>query len=372
MNAVQQYLGVNIDKIMSLEMRDQRPAQGTTALLYEAARNHQGAPLTMLAALQLVQRVDKGRVVYFFTGAGVPKHLPAGETDGPLGTAALARTLTYGLGAVPVVFTHPDYLDNVAAVLIAAGVGIRALDDAKEIPRTAALLPFPAGDGAAEYAVEALNRDHPAAMIAIEALGPNRVGVTHTSEGLPGDPSRPPFEHFVDAADPLGTLTIGVGDNGNEIGFGVIYDQVRAIRPYAAECRCPCGGGMATRVATNVHVAAGVSNWGAYGIAACVAALLGRPELLHDAEIEQFMLHEAIRTGAGGGGMHPLSVDGLPLRVHVAVLELMRAVIVEGLKPARVRGYSTRAPSNTALRPDVSPRPQGAVRVMTREQRRTK
>jgi D-glutamate cyclase len=96
---------------------------------------------------------------------------------------------------------------------------------------------------------------------------------------------------------------------------------------------------MATRVATDVHVAAGVSNWGAYGIAACLAALLGRPELLHDAEIERFMLHESVRTGAGGGGLHPLSVDGLPLTVHIAVLELMRSVVVEGLKPARHRGF---------------------------------
>lgn len=340
MNKLQTYIGENIDKIMSLEMRDQRPAQGTTALLYRAAREHFGAPLTMLAAMSIAEVVKKGSVAYFFTGAGLPKFLPVGETDGPLGVAAVARILTYGFGAIPVVFTHPDYLENVQAVLNAAGVGVRSLSEVAEVPYAGAVLPFSADELASRRAEEALARDHPAVMIAVEALGPNQLGVAHTSEGMQSGPSRPPFEHFIDAAGKHDVLTIGVGDNGNEIGFGTIFDQVRAIRPYAAECRCPCGGGMATRVATSVHVAAGVSNWGAYGIAACLAALLERPDLLHDAETERFMLQESVRTGAAdGAGTHTLSVDGLPLQVQIAILELMRAVVVHGLKPPRKRGF---------------------------------
>lgn len=340
MSQFQRHVGDNIDKIMSLEFRDRRPAQGTIAMLYEAARTHHGRPLTMLAAMRITDRVTRGSVVFLLTGAGDPRHVPVGETDGPLGAAGLARALAFGLGAVPIIFTHPDYVDNVRAVVTACGVALRPIEAVVETPCSAAVVPFQAGAEAADRARAAITRNPPAAMVAIEVLAPNQHGVAHTAEGLPADPARAPFERFIELGAQRGILTIGIGDNGNEIGFGLIEDQVKAVRPCAAKCRCPCGGGLASSVATDCLVAAGISNWGAYGIAACLAALLERPDVLHDAEAERFMLHEAIRTGGvDSSGSPTLAVDGVPLAIHLAVLELMRGVVVHGLKPARKRAF---------------------------------
>jgi hypothetical protein len=48
----------------------------------------------------------------------------------------------------------------------------------------------------------------------------------------------------------------------------------------------PGGTALATRVATDVLVAANTSNWGAYGIVAALAAILSRPEIMHGPDDE--------------------------------------------------------------------------------------
>ena len=88
-------------------------------------------------------------------------------------------------------------------------------------------------------------------------------------------------------------------------------------------------------------VVAGTSNWGGYGVAAALAAVLGRPELLHSADVDRRMLEECVRTGAADGatGRHTLSVDGTSAITQTSVLELMRAVITVGLMPPRQRPF---------------------------------
>jgi hypothetical protein len=77
---------------------------------------------------------------------------------------------------------------------------------------------------------------------------------------------------------------------------------------------------MATVVATDVLVVAGTSNWGAYGIEACLAAIAGKPDLIHSARVEQFMLEECVRTGGvdGSTGRQILQVDGTSMEVQFA------------------------------------------------------
>jgi thiamine pyrophosphate-dependent acetolactate synthase large subunit-like protein len=72
-----------------------------------------------------------------------------------------------------------------------------------------------------------------------------------------------------------GVLTVGIGDGGNEIGMGNIYDTVRKVVPYGDQCKCPAKCGIADSTLVDVTVVATVSNWGAYGIEACLAALSG-------------------------------------------------------------------------------------------------
>src|SRR5258707_3766177 len=79
--------------------------------------------------------------------------------------------------------------------------------------------------------------------------------------------------------------TTGIGDGGNEIGMGKIpWDVIRR--------NIPNGGLVACRVPTDHLIVCGVSNWGAYGLAAGVAFFRGQK-----AEPPIFVL--------GGGRGHP-------------------------------------------------------------------
>ena len=95
-------IGENIDRLCTVEMRPQGMPRGKIHRLYEAARRKQnGRPLTLLAAEKLRAALKPGDYVILATGAGVPPWMPAGETDGPVGIAALGRALVMGLGARP-------------------------------------------------------------------------------------------------------------------------------------------------------------------------------------------------------------------------------------------------------------------------------
>jgi hypothetical protein len=247
--------------------------------------------------------------------------------------------LATGIGAVPILVTEAEYVENIAATALASGMGIRDFEVARRVPGTCAVAPFPSDDRASPVAEEYFELYQPQAIVAIEKLGPNAAGVTHTATGLPASRSRARVEVLFDLAASRGILTVGVGDNGNELGFGTIQEAVRKRKEYGTVCRCPCGQGIATRVSADVLVVGGTSNWGAYGIASATAAILGGPALIHSAEVERRMLEECVRMGAADGavGRHTLTVDGTPSTTQVALLELMRNVITTGLMPPRKR-----------------------------------
>ena len=93
---------------------------------------------------------------------------------------------------------------------------------------------------------------------------------------------------FEDAAP--GVVTIGIGDGGNEIGMGSIpWTELARRLPE------PHGGKIACRVPCDWTILAGVSNWGGYALAAAVAYLEGRVEILEPwTGAQQFAWLEAI------------------------------------------------------------------------------
>jgi hypothetical protein len=138
---------------------------------------------------------------------------------------------------------------------------------------------------------------------------------------------------LVEQARRQSALSIGIGDNGNEIGFGLIEKAVREVKPYGDKCQCSCGMGIASAIETDVLVSANISNWGAYGVEAMLAALLGVPALLHSAETETAMLEAAVDAGAldGSTGGKRMAVDGCGLDVQQAELTMLRAILENGL-----------------------------------------
>lgn len=323
-------VGENVDRLCTLELRPLGSSHGVIHPLYEAARQKIGEPLAMAAAKRLHEVVEPSDVVILTTGVGIPMFMPKGETDGPIGLAALARILAEGLGAVPIVLTEEAQVDVIAATVVAAGLGVRSVEESQKVAGTAAVLPFPAdADEAKRTATQLLDELKPKAVISIEKLGPNEAGVTHSATGMPVADDRAQVEHLVEMARQRDVLTIGVGDNGNEIGFGLIQEAVREHKPYGRVCQCPCQSGLATAVATDVLVVAGTSNWGAYAIEACLAALLDRPDLIHSSEVESFMLEENVRNGGvdGASGRQVLQVDGTSKQTQIAFNHLFRDIV---------------------------------------------
>jgi hypothetical protein len=194
---------------------------------------------------------------------------------------------------------------------------------------------FPtAAPAAQEAACQLIEQVRPAAIVVTEKVGPNRLGVAHSAMGLAiPEGARFPVEYLLDAAHATGIPTIGVGDNGNDIGFGIIEDVVRRYKPYGDICQCPCGGGLATVTTTTTLVTAAVANWGAYGIVTCLAALRRQPALLHSAAVERQMLDACVQAGAADGitGRLEATVDALPAAVHASIVELLHALIAKSL-----------------------------------------
>jgi hypothetical protein len=117
--------------------------------------------------------------------------------------------------------------------------------------------------------------------------------------------------HLLFEAEPgsAPVTTIGIGDGGNEIGMGKIPWEVirRNIRN---------GGQVACRVATDHLIVCGVSNWGAYGLAAGVRLLKDCPPdpELFDVGRERDLLQLMVERGPlvdGVSGKPAVSVDGL-------------------------------------------------------------
>lgn len=339
---VLEVIGQDCDQLMTLELRPRGYSHGVVHKLYRAARQKGGAPLSLTAAQRLTEAAKAGDVVILTTGAGNALYLPKGETDGPLGLAAIARLLAEGFGIIPIILTEAAYVENVAATAVAAGLGIRSVEEVRKVACTAAILPFPNEEPAArQRAIELLDGLNPRALVAVEKLGPNAAGVTHSATGIPSGEERAQLEHLFTAARDRGILTVGIGDNGNEIGFGLIQEAVWEYKPFGRKCQCPCGQGMATVVPTDVLVVAGTSNWGGYAVEACLAAIAGKPELIHSTRVEQFMLDECVRTGGvdGSTGRQILQVDGTSMEVQLALTELFRSIVHYGLEQPRTRPF---------------------------------
>ena len=119
--------------------------------------------------------------------------------------------------------------------------------------------------------------------------------------------------------------TIGIGDGGNEIGMGKIPHEtiVKNI---------PNGDLIHCRVPTDHLIVAGVSNWGAYALAAGVYVLRGvkPPSDLFDPDRERAILEVMVREGPlvdGVTGKQTATVDGLTWDEYAKPLIRIREIL---------------------------------------------
>lgn len=331
-------VGNRIDRLMTVEIRPSVGGLpfGIVVPMYDVCRAHVGAPLSITAAAALKGRVTPGSTVLIATGAGVPPKLPYGETDGPPGAAALATALAKGLQARVVIVTEVSHFPPIEAAVHVANSrlreGVRVEDGQTTGPIPIEIMTFPIGLNAGhERARVLMEMLCPSAVVFIERDGPNVEGQFHGVRGDCRDPSAVGHVYLLAYhATEAGVLTIGIGDGGNEVGFGAVRESIRSILPNRGQSLAGYKSGVVTVVATDIIVSASVSNWGAYAVAAALAVLLNDMEVLHDSRTEEEMVIATVEAGARDGATSILSqaVDGIDLDGHLAFVRLLQAVAI--------------------------------------------
>ena len=330
-------VGENIDRLCAVEMRPRMPTSGVFPELYDATRKKYSYPLTYLAATEIINNTKEKDCVFILTGAGAPPRYPTGESDGPPGAVALARALNLGLRLNPIIITEKRNLEPIYGM--AKEVGMNIISSSKDFTNCTnplMVLDFPEGKKVAEdNAARILKEYHPTAVLAVERIGANAKGVYHSMNGMCIDPEKFAFlDSLVELARQKSLLTISVGDNGNELGCGIILDTIQQVQPWGKVCQCPCGGGIASTSLVDILVMAAVSNWGAYGINAMLAYILEKTELMHTERMEEKMLEVCVRTGCVDGDLDipSPSVDGISLKSQMSIVALLQEMVVRALK----------------------------------------
>jgi hypothetical protein len=304
--------------------------------LYAVARRQAGGPLTLAATRLLLDNVRAGDTVLILTGF-IMRDYGRPETDGPIGAAVLARALALGVGAVPVAVTEAAAVPAVDACFAAAGLIAAPPADLRKGRNRCAVLEFPIDAARASAAAEEiLDSLQPRALIAIERPGAGKDGQYHGGGGFEISSFTAKTDVLFARAQARGIPTIGIGDLGNELGMGALAEEVARL--------VPLGDVIAARLVADVTVIANISNWGAYGVAACLAALTGNEAAFHNGEEEIRLIEACVRAGAVdpvGGQLRPY-VDGTDARTNAALVDLLRSLVVLSEREGRnIADYQT-------------------------------
>jgi len=335
-------IGERVDRLISLDVRGRGERCPIMERLYPAARELYGRPITSLAAEKLKETIGMGDSVFIVTG--LASYGMAPETDGPVGAVALGRALQIGLGARPIFITHHLFTQVLSKTATGGGFLVFPPKDIQrawlQVPSATLVEGFPTDEEEAEKLAQALMKAyHPKAIIAIEARGPNEEGVYHIVNGTEVTPYEAKMACLFEEAKDQNILTIGILDGcGIEIGFGTISSAVIHDYPRYRTCSCGCKSGMHDSTQVDIVLPAALSNWGAHGIAACLAASLGKKEVLHDKTLESRMLRICANAGAMDGttGRSELGVDGLPETIQMAIVEILAEIV-----QCTMKGYAT-------------------------------
>lgn len=333
-------IGEAVDRLISVDLS----ARGFISVLYEEARKaNDGKPLCLTAAQRIVDATAKGQPVVIATGLPIRGWLsPAvAENDGPIGAATLARALYLGTGALPVLICEPAQTYMLEGCLRAVGLipttfeeYDAALKSKWAIPRdlpVAVVYGFPTDAKEAKVAAEMLFARNPSAMISIERQGLTEFGTYCYGRGEENNPAlMAKIDALFEEALERKIYTVGIGDGGNELGMGNIRDAVRA--------RLPFGDKIAPEVRVSLLVSAVVSNFGCYGLEACIAAITGNTNVLHSPEQDLEIIAECTRLGGVDGitGFVEPCVDALPAVASAAFVHMLHAIVRNGLSPAKM------------------------------------
>jgi D-glutamate cyclase len=327
-----------IDRITCLDI-----GRRGVAGLYEPARARNDEALCAAAARPLAG-LSRGDHVIILTGSLTRSNVDTGiaENDGPMGVASLARAITHGFNAIPVIVVDESICDKVGAITRVAGPNVVTLEQARiavDTPRFTSVAVVQGGhidDAAARaQAREMIAEMRPKAVISVERAGLSADGTYRNARGEDYSAGRARLDHIVLEAARHGIATIGIGDGGNEIGMGAVREAV--------ERHIPHGKVLCADIATDVLIPAGVSNWGCYGLVAALAVQAGNIDLAHTPDLERRLLEASPQIGLVDGttGRLEPTADGLPLSTHLGLVELLWTVARRGIETGGRATFAT-------------------------------
>ncbi len=241
----------------------------------------------------------------------------AGETDGPPGALALASALRV-LGKKVALVSDLHSLPLLRA-------GSRALKTSFQT------LELPEDPGESEPALKAFGAAFkPTHVVALERPGSAQDGHRYSMRGEILDDIAPAADSLFTADRGRGYSTIALGDGGNELGMGALREDCADFVPLGRRIFCANPA--------DFTLAAGISNWGGYALAAALSLLSG-VLLVKPAEKEGEVLSAILEAGAVDGctGDRTLSVDGLPWGEYSRTLREMYDLTAGTLRERRAR-----------------------------------
>lgn len=234
-----------------------------------------------------------------------------GETDGPPGALALASALRR-LGKDVVLLS-----DDFSIPLLKAGMAISS-----DVFRLTTLkLPQTDADAAIDALLASFSPTH---VVAIERPGNAADGHRYSMRGEQLDDLVPSADRLLAPPPPRTYRTLAVGDGGNELGLGELRDTLMGGISH--------GELIFSATAADHVIPAGISNWGAYALAAALSALAGKL-LIKAPQHERAVLQAMVEAGAVDGctRQRELSVDGLAWDDYARTLEDIYRQACEGL-----------------------------------------
>jgi hypothetical protein len=233
---------------------------------------------------------EKGNV-FLTTGFYVAGYA---ETDGPVGTVALARALQK-LGYHPIILTDVHCrgffeIENIETIYIDFEVGKDTFE-------------------------KLIVQYKPRGMISIERCGKNRLAEYANMHGVSIGEYTAPIDEMFAAYQGI-IPTIGVGDGGNEIGMGKIAGVIR--RKLSLE---------ACIVSADVLVIATVSNWGAYGIVTALSVKT-KQRLMPSVEWIEDYIAKTVHIGSIDGVTHArtITVDGKDMMIEKEIVTALQNI----------------------------------------------
>lgn len=304
--------------------------------VYDETREFYGRPLCLLSAEKLVERVKPGDHVLILTNSH--------EMDGPPGAAILARALLVGLRAIPIIMSNFKEGTKFERSLTQSCTGAQIIPvrTRKELtgsiwtPYTTWIYNWPkmTVDQALEESGRLIDELDPKAVITVEATSCNIKGIRHGALGGPRNPGNPEevivrWNELVETAKDRGILTIATGDNGNECGFATIEEILKRHHEYCRDCGCPCGEGIISAAGGEIVIPANSSNWAVYGIEACLAHLLEKPEVMHDEYTHNRILLNCANEGIpdGATAMATPTIDGSSHNSCIKLVGLLKETV---------------------------------------------